>query len=229
MKKLLSIALCAAAITSFAAEVEIANVGVTSVTIPANQKNTIIAASFQDLSDTSKGVAINNLIKTATGLANGDQVMVFKGGAYYTFTWDGTAWNANTKVTGEGTSAGLDLTTQATVGEGLWFIRASAENQVTITLYGATSSTTTSTVTAKAWNLIGNPTTAAYSFEGKGVKGDSLITVVNGALCSYDRKTTGWYKTDATTGAPTKETPTVAAGMGIWYKPQSATTLDWSK
>ena len=88
MKKLLSLALCAAAATTFAAdEITLADeIGVTVVTLPAGQKETIIAASFGDL-DTGD-VSIANLVKT-TGLAAGDEILLYTAKDTY------SAWKLN--------------------------------------------------------------------------------------------------------------------------------------
>lgn len=76
MKKLLSLAFCAAATAAFAAdEITLADeVGVTMVTLPAGQTNTIIAVSFTDF-DTGN-VSISNLVKT-TSLAAGDEILLY--------------------------------------------------------------------------------------------------------------------------------------------------------
>lgn len=230
MKKLLSIALCAAAITSFAedASVEIADLGVTVVTIPAKQQNTIIAASFNDVATPANGVSINNLIKTATGLAENDQLMIIRNGSYQSWKWNGTAWEKPTTV-GEGASA-LDPTTTVTQGEGIWFIRSTAEGEeVKIVLYGAFVDSPSTTTTAKAWNLIGNAGLKAKTITD-GAKGDKIVTVVDGALREYNYVSSkGWYYQTFANGARTvhDEDPTVAAGVGFWYYTQSAVTIKW--
>ena len=228
MKKLLSIALCAAAITSFADDpsVEIADLGVTVVTIPANQQNTIIAASFNDVATPANGVSINNLIKTATGLAKDDQLMIIRNGSYQTWKWNGTAWEKPTTV-GEGATA-LEPTTTVTQGEGIWFVRSTAEgSEITLVLYGAYVSAASATVSAGTWALVGNPTTTNFSFDGKGAKGDQIIAVSSGSLKTYLRKSSQWKST--TDGVTfTAESPTVAPGVGIWYYSKSGTTIDWA-
>lgn len=227
MKKLLSIALCAAAAVSFAEEVTVATVGVTEVTIPAGQQNTIIASSFNALGG-STGVTVEKLIKTATGLAANDQLMVFRDGKYYTFNWNGSAWSANAQV-GSDTST-LPVTTATTVGEGIWFIRGGSDlsSVVKLYLYGDASDATSVTTTAGAWNLIGNPTETAFTFSATtGTKGDRIVVVDNGTLREYVRKSSGWFTTKEN-GSTVSGTPAVAAGFGIWYNPKSATSFDWS-
>ena len=234
MKKLLSIALCATAAMSFAAtEVEVASVGVTEITIPSGQQNTIIASSFSGLNGTDGGVTVEHLIKTATGLADGDQLMLFRSGKYYTFNWStADGWKANTAVeTGSSEATTFSDDTELTVGEGLWLIRNSTDGEVKLYLYGATPSSTTVTTTAGAWNLIGNPTESSYTITA-GVKGDKIVTVVEGALREYNYVASkGWYYQTFADGVRTvhDEDPTIAPGVGFWYYTQSEQTITWGK
>ena len=234
MKKLLSIALCAAATLAFAEDVSVAvaNVGVTKIEIPANQKNTIIASSFNALGG-EEGVTIEKLIRSATGLAADDQLMIFKDNTYYSFKWNATdqKWEASTAITSAGTSTENTLLTSATtIGQGIWFIRAATDlsSTVTLVLYGATPTTTNVATTKGAWNLIGNPTVNTFTFtDDFGTKGDQIVVVSNGALVNYVRKSNGWYTTGSD-GKTVKGKPTVAAGFGIWYNPKSATSFNWT-
>ena len=235
MKKLLSIALCATAAVSFAAtEVEVASVGVTEITIPSGQQNTIIASSFSGLNGTDGGVTVEHLIKTATGLADGDQLMLFRNGKYYTFNWSTStgSWSANTVVVSDSSSTTtFSVDTELTVGEGLWLIRNSTDGEVKLYLYGATPSSTTVTTTAGAWNLIGNPTESSYTITA-GVKGDKIVTVVEGALREYNYVASkGWYYQTFADGVRTvhDEDPTIAPGVGFWYYTQSSQTITWGK
>ena len=247
MKKLLSIALCAAAITSFAADeaVQIADVGVLSVTIPANQTNTIIAASFKNLSDSTKDVSIADMIKT-TNLAAGDKLLLFTGtkGTYtaWVLNSDGK-WaaaektytvNANGElVEGTGTSA----STTVTAGTGLWIVRESnTANSAAIAIYGAyTTDAKSTTTTAGAWNLIGNPGLVSKTIS-TGTKGDYIIRIVDGKQRKYmynAKKTAWYYQTKAVVNNKVKTTstygaPTIEPGEGFWYYTQSAVTIDWA-
>ena len=235
MKKLLSIALCAAAITSFADDpsVEIADLGVTVVTIPANQQNTIIAASFNDVATPANGVSINNLIKTATGLAKDDQLMIIRNGSYQSWKWNGTAWEKPTTV-GEGATA-LEPTTTVTQGEGIWFVRSTAEGEaITLVLYGAYVSSGSKSLSAKAWNLVGNASIKDLTFTDNNAPavGDRCVLVESGKLVEYTYESAekGWlYRTtelvdDQVIGGKVqkqtinyKTSLTVAPGVGFWY------------
>ena len=233
MKKLLSVALCAAASMAMAAtEVTIANVGVTKVTIPAGQQNTIIAASFNDLTDISNPAKIANLVKM-TNLTTGDELRLYKDGVYSVWTFDGDkkAWVAPTSMTSTGSAAGADpATTGATVGSGLWFIRKDASAAMDLVLYGAYLSSAQTSTLAAGWNLVGNSSFASYEIT-TGTKGDKILKVVDGAMRTYQYTGSAWgyrevknNKSVFTTG-----NPTVAAGEGIWYnsKSASAVTITW--
>jgi hypothetical protein len=231
MKKLLSVALCAVASMAMAAtEVTIANVGVTVVSIPANQTNTIIAASFNDLADISNPAVISNLVKT-TNLTAGDELRLYKDGKYSVWTFDGDkkAWIAPTSVTSTGSKAGADpATTGATAGSGLWFIRKSTA-AMDLVLYGTTLSTAKTSTLAAGWNLIGNSSFASYEIKD-GTKGDIIRKVVNGEIREYTKKTAGWkYQKIDSSGnfSWVTENPTVAAGEGIWYNAKSAGSITW--
>lgn len=257
MKKLLSLACCATAAlaaTSASAAVEqtIGTVGVISVTVPAGQKNTIIAAAFKDLSDTTKDASIANLVKT-TNLKEGDKLMLFTGSSEPYSVWvlsgDNGTWTKSEKsyyvasdgtiTEGAGTAASV---TTATAGTGLWLVRNVATDAATVTIYGAyVDGTKTTATTACAWNLIGNPGIASFS-GFTGVKGDKVVTVVSGALRQYEYSGSAWYyetteKTTKTIAGKERTivskktvegTPSIAPGEGFWYYTRSAQTLTWS-
>ena len=231
MKKLLSVALCAAASMAMAAtEVTIATVGVTKVSIPAGQQNTIIAASFNDLTDIDNPAKIAHLVKTAN-LADGDELRLYKDGKYSVWTYDGTAkaWKAPTSVTSSGSQAGDDpATTGATAGSGLWFIRKTSTDAMNLVLFGAYKSEAKTSTLATGWNLVGNSSDAEVEIKD-GTKGDIIRKVVNGEIREYTKKSAGWkYWSYANgTGSWVVENPKVAPGEGIWYNAQSAGSITW--
>lgn len=248
MKKLLSLALCAAAATTFAAD-EITlddEIGVTMVTLPAGQKETIIAASFGDL-DTGD-VSIANLVKT-TNLAEGDEILLYTAKDTY------SAWKLNAdkawekaakmyKVNADGVAVESDgddpKTTTATVGTGLWIVRKDATAAATIAIYGKYAANRTTEITANAWNLVGNAGLKPYTFTG-GAKDDKLIAVQDGARREYTYDGTKWTYSKHTTetvkfmGKDTviaketavEENPAIAPGEGFWYHTDTAKTVSW--
>lgn len=252
MKKLLSLAFCAAATAAFAAdEITLADeVGVTMVTLPAGQTNTIIAVSFTDF-DTGN-VSISNLVKT-TSLAAGDEILLYTAKDTYS-AWKLDAnkvWQKAVKtytVDGNGVateSEGDDpATTTATVGTGLWIVRKNPTTAVSIAIYGKYTAGRTSSLIADAWNLVGNAGLASYTFT-TGTAGDELIKVLaNGARRRYMYDATeGWtyfvYTTKNETiqgeekvvlqGKQEKENPTLVPGEGFWYYTTNADlTVSWN-
>ncbi len=247
MKKLLSLAFCAAAAVAFAAdEITVAEVGVTMIDLPAGQPNTIIAASFNDFAD--GGVSIENLVKT-TNLETGAQIIRYAANGTHT-AWRlnaQKAWEAIAEVTQgaeegnvtRGTSPDPSTTTP-TVGEGLWIVRPSATSNAQIALYGKFTADRTSTVVADKWNLLGNAGTAPYTFS-TGTTGDELIVVNQGSLKRYQYGDSGWFYETTETKTVTAngrdwtkvekvshlEKPTIAAGIGFWYRSTTGGTLTW--
>lgn len=242
MKKLLSLAFCAAATAAFAADeiTLVDEVGVTMVTLPAGQTNTIIAVSFTDF-DTGN-VSISNLVKT-TSLAAGDEILLYTAKDTYS-AWKLDAnkvWQKAVKtytVDGNGVateSVGDDpATTTATVGTGLWIVRKNPTTAVSIAIYGKYTAGRTSSLTADAWNLVGNAGLASYTFT-TGAAGDRLIKVnvlANGARREYRYDDTkGWtYSEETITNVKfggvdlvtvgttqVQANPTLAPGEGFWY------------
>ena len=241
MKKLLSLALCAAAATSFAVdEITLGTVGVTAITLPADQTNTIIAASFKDLA-TGNDISVANLVKT-TNLAPGDKIMLYTAKNTYS-AWvlgDNGAWQKaeKTYTVGSDGVATVDEgaasdTTTVEIGTGLWIVRENPTNAVEIALYGSIANAKSTTTVAGAWNLIGNAGQVSFNaFEG--AVGDQIVMVAdNGALRTYNLKAglgKGWYYVsyEDNTGKNNYGTPSVAPGQGFWYYTSTPKTLVWS-
>lgn len=238
MKKLLSLAFCAAAATSFAVdEITLGNVGVTAITLPAYQTNTIIAASFKDLATGNNDISVANLVKT-TNLAPGDKIMLYTNDTYSAWVLGNNgAWQKAEKtytvgsdgVATVGEGAASDTTT-VKIGTGLWIVRENPTNAVEIALYGSIANAKSTTTVAEAWNLIGNAGQVSFSaFEG--AVGDQIVMVAdNGALRTYNFKVgKGWYYVSykGNKGTNNYGTPTVAPGQGFWYYTSTAKTLTW--
>lgn len=232
MKKLLSLALCAAAATTFAAdEITLGDeIGVTMVTIPAWQTNTIIAASFKELS-TGNNISAANLVKT-TGLKKDSKLYLYGGTkdtySVWTLDADGGKWVAAAKtytIAKDGTltvGEGPLSTTTLPIGTGLWLVRSDATDEVKVALYGAYASNLGSvSLTKDTWHLVGNPKQTDLEIS-TGDNGDRLVAVNGkGVLRTYQYRTTiGWsYVTYDASGNPTrnKVDPKIAAGQGFWY------------
>lgn len=236
MKKLLSIAFCAAA--AFAASAETASttlltVGVIPVTLPAGQNNTIIAAAFTGLE--GGDLTIANVVKT-TNLAAGDQILLFKDGGYTAWVlgddkkWAKTEAAFTLDSAGNTTiSTGAETSTTVTAGQGLWIIRKNATDAANIAIYGKFVDAPSTTTAEKKWNLVGNAGLKSKTITA-GAKGDKIVTVVNGELREYNYVASkGWYYQTFADGTRTvhDEDPVIAAGVGFWYYTQSAVTINW--
>lgn len=232
MKKLLSLALCAAAATTFAAADEITlsdEIGVTMVTIPAWQTNTIIAASFKELS-TGNDISAANLVKT-TGLKKDSKLFLYGGTkdtySVWTLDADGGKWVAAAQtytIAKDGTltvGKGPSSTTPLPIGTGLWLVRSDATDEVKVALYGAYVSNLGSvSLTKDTWQLVGNPKQTDLVISTGG-DGDRLVAVnEKGVLRTYQCRASAWsYVTYDASGKPTRHSasPKIAAGQGFWY------------
>ena len=247
MKKILSIALCAAAVSAFAdpAETVLGQVGVTAIT--SSLQNTIVAVSYDDLDPSvTSGIAISNLVKTAN-LEEGDQLAIYVNGEYTTWRLavNGSVkyWEKNTatftigsdgqQTTGEGAPAS-DVT--AAVGTGIWLCRKTPPAEsFTFYIYGKPSTAKTITTTPGVWNLVGNPTqgdvpiTAAIA---RGANNDEIRVPGKNGLVNYLYKSGanegkgGWCRAAGAAGQ-LGPAPTVNAGMGFWIKTANAVEINW--
>lgn len=241
MKKLLSLAFCAAAATSFAAdEITLGDeIGVIRIELANGQENTIIAASFKDL-ETGGDISVANLVKT-TNLETGAQIIRYKADGTHeawilteSKTWEKAAATLTQGADGETTTGTGDdpSTTAPTVGEGLWIVRGdNPTGNAVIALYGKYSEGRTSSYVSEKWNLLGNAGTEAYTFT-TGMVGDKVVVARDGALRQYEYdETKGWYYPTYTTETVTilgnaqkvvsetknTENPNLAPGEGFWY------------
>lgn len=236
MKKLLSIAFCAAA--AFAASAESAStalvtVGVIPVTLPAGQKNTIIAAAFTGLEGGELTIA--NVVKT-TNLAQGDQILLFKDGGYTAWVldadkkWQKTEANFTLDSAGNNiATTGAETTTTVTAGQGLWIVRKDATDAATIAIYGKFVDAPSTTVAAKTWTLVGNAGIKNLTIS-EGEKDMHIITVVDGKLreYNYSTKKKSWGYNATTDGGAQNvvwQSPSIAPGFGFWIKTPTEKTI----
>ena len=244
MKKILSIALCAAAASAFAdpTEVELGEVGVTAIT--TSLSNAIVAVSYDDLAG-GTGMVYSNLVKTAN-LKAGDKLVEFRNNVYtgWVLVEDGgvNRWQELTeyRIDGSGKQINLDSPTADTIrgtfGTGIWLVRqepiAANGSTNTFYIYGRPATNTTSRIVGGKWNLVGNPTQSEVVIEANKVSnptyGDQIVLPVppDGKLCTYIFKgaTNGWrrngdLKDDAR--------PTLPPGLGCWILTAKDATIAW--
>ena len=251
MKKILSIALCAAAVSAFSASTEtvLGQVGVTAIT--SSLQNTIVAVSYDDLTGGS-GIVVSNFVKT-TNLTEGDQLAIFNNGTGTEIydTWilkdEGGVkyWAKNNKTfyvdangqlqTGEGTAA--SSVTNA-VGTGIWLCRTQKPAEpFTFYIYGKPVSDPVSHISANTWTLVGNPlqkTTVKIGTDAAVSKtavvkdpqtGDQIVTVeANGKLHYFVYVGSRWID-----GSTDPVDISVGPGIGFWIRTQADTTITWPK
>ena len=248
MKKLLSIALCAAAVSAFGDPTETqlgGEIGVTAIT--SSLQNTIVAVSYDDLdSSVTSGIAISNLVKTAN-LEEGDQLAIYVNGEYTTWRLavNGSVkyWEKNTatftigsdgqQTTGKGEPAS-DVT--AAVGTGIWLCRKTPPTgSFTFYIYGKPSTAKTITTTPGVWNLVGNPTQSDVPITAaivRGANNDEILVPGESGLMTYLYKdganegNGGWLRAKDAAGN-WGDPPTIKAGMGFWIKTAKKVTINW--
>lgn len=258
MKKILSIALCAAAVSAFAvpAEVELGAVGVTAIT--SSLSNTIVAISYNDLAGGS-GMVYSNLVKT-TNLTVGDRLVEFRDDKYtgwvLALAESGNVkyWKETNEIFVDGSGHQINLisstadTVRGAVGTGIWLMRQNPKdtsgNPLPFYIYGKPVSSKITTTQAGKWNLLGNPNETG-SFSGfTPVVGDQIAIPVDNGFRTYrcrvkDGKTQWFYETYSTsedgktataTATATKVygPPSVDAAKGLWYYTRDSQTINWN-
>lgn len=255
MKKTLSIALCAAAVSAFAdpTEVELGAVGVTAIT--TSLSNAIVAVSYDDLAGGS-GMIVSNFVKT-TNLTEGDQLAIFNNrtgteGIYDTWVLkkngsNALYWEKNEKTymvgtngqLKEGTGTPASSITNA-VGTGIWLVRQKpTDNNVAIPfyIYGKPVSDLVSHIKAGTWTLVGNPTQKTKVKIGPQPEGNvNTNAVVTGAQTGDQIVTVGANGTlryfvyvEGEGLGWTDGLPDIDPGIGFWILTQAATTITWPK
>ena len=250
MKKLLSIALCATAVSAFGNDATLGTVGVTAIS--STLTNTIVAVSYDDLALASgSGIAVSNFVKT-TNLTKGDQLAVFTNGVYSTWRLEQVGdtgpkyWAKNEKEftvdsdgkLEQGTGSAASDVTQA-VGTGIWLIRQNptdgSGNAKPFYIYGKPSTAMTITTKSGVWNLVGNPTQGDVPITAAivpGANNDEIRVPGKNGLVNYLYKTGankgkgGWCRAAGATGQ-LESAPTIKAGMGFWVKTVSAVEINW--
>ena len=235
MKKILSIALCAAAVSAFAdpTETVLGQVGVTKIT--TKLPTAIVAVSYGDLALTNgSGIVVSNVVKT-TNLTVGDRLAIFKNGEYTTWTLalgeeDVKYWAKNDRaffVDANGNQTEGPVTSAsgitAAVGTGIWLVRQKPTDDkgaIPFYIYGKPVDSEVSTAIAGKWTLLGNPKQAAAKPTITDMAdGDTIqMPTERGMLNVYTykealKKWTYWNeKVPEVT-----EAPEVPAGLGFWY------------
>lgn len=245
MKKLLSIALCTAAVSAFGAatEVDLGDVGVTAITSTSRQ--TVFAVSYDELAG-ADGMSVSNLVKTAN-LTAGDLLAVFNGTTYDTWVLQDKAgvktWGKNDKtfvvtangqlVEGQGNSA---AETKMDVGAGVWLVRNAdyvSGTPFTFYVYGKPVENPVFTVPAGKAVLFGNPLQTPATPTVSGMENGDVISIPREGLppmmYTYNTTKSAWrYQKES--GAFESGLPEFMAGVGCWYKAKAVggnRTIQW--
>ena len=249
MKKLLSIAVCASAVSAFATDVTVGTVGVTK--IHSTLTNTVVAVSYADLASDGE-ITVSNIVKT-TNLTAGDRLHIFTGSSeYQTYVltaapgdshlyWEKTTtWGINSsgEFYNKGGTAASDSTLAA--GVGFWLVRNTAPGGWTggafdFYTYGKPT-TAAATATSGSTKLIGNPLDGPARPVVTGMtNGDRLIIpddTAKGGVEEYKyantSKKTGWWHWVSGTRTFVDNLPTIPAGTGCWYATSGNATITWS-
>ena len=216
MKKLLAIAISAAALSAMAETVTGSN-EIGTLEITSTHKKTVVAVPFNTLGADATSIKPSDLILT-TNLTAGDQLYVYQNGAYKGWVLDNSEWEAvdSAMASSDGTPTlnPPDVNTTVPLGSGFWLVRNSSYVEgtpFTFYIYGQYAANVTSTITANAYNLIANPKSTAVTFKFAGAKGDYLIVPNGEKPKRYEYDGSKWYTKGSNAG------PVVQPGQGFWY------------
>lgn len=249
MKKILSIALCAMAVSAFAdpTVAELGEVGVTK--IETTLSNVIVSVSYDDLAGDT-GMVYSNLVKTAN-LTVGDRLIEFRNDTYTGWVLakdeqtDVMYWKGQAGVLKDSVGNEITLTSpeadrvRGRVGTGIWLIRQKPTDEkgdaIPFYIYGKPSTAMTITTIAGAWNLVGNPTQNDVEITNEiapaGHNDEILVPAGNGLLASYVFKASAsggaWHGAAVTADGALGAAPTIKAGTGFWIKTAKAVEIKW--
>ena len=220
MKKLLSIAISAAALSAVAAEIVTGSNEIGTLEITSTHKKTVVAVPFQTLGEAATSINPSNLVLTA-GLDADDQLYVYQDGDYTGWILQDNVWTAaDNVVAGIPERSAADGETTVPLGSGFWLVRNSSYKEGTsfkFYIYGQYAANVMSTITANAYNLIANPKSAEVDFGFAGAKKGDYLVVPNGERPKrYDYDGSKWY-TKGPNGVVQYGGPKVPPGQGLWY------------
>lgn len=231
MKKLLALVLSASAIAAMADVVGSNEIGTLEIT--STLKNTVVAVPFGTLGASVDTIKPSDLVLT-TGLTAGDQLYVFKDGAYQAWLLESSGWSpvANSSIGTDGlpTATAGSADTTVNTGSGFWLVRGSSYEEGTsfkFYVYGEYKENVISTIIPGA-NLIANPLDHAVApvFTGTPADGDTILVPQSGVLpLRYTYRGGNWKHNGSAT-----ELPAFVSGQGAWYiyKGTGSLTCTWN-
>lgn len=211
-------------------------IGVLPVALAAGQQEIILNIPWIEAGQSSEGVAVTNLVKTA-GLADDDTLLWYDGSDYQSWRIVDNAWVPTATVkAGSLPSATAATATELTRGQALILNRegTTATNIYVVGQYAAGSGSSTiakGTPNAPVYTLIAPPsvdsTTDLSAKLTLAEAGDEVTFMKDGQIKSYSYNGTNWGTTslDETKTPPRPVfTPvsagamTLPAGTGLYYK-----------
>ena len=237
MKKLLSIALCATAVSAIAAgesSVVLGEVGVTKIETVLS--NAIVAVSYDDLAGGQ--MVYSNLVKTAN-LTEGDRLVEFRDDKYTGWVLEKSGnvmyWKEENEFLLDGSGNQINLisptanTVRGAVGTGIWLVRQnptdSSGKPIPFYIYGKPVDNLKTDIVGGKINLVGNPTTHDVQLTKEmlvGAHAGDRIEVPGGTGVlgrqpyTYDG-TNDWWSTDSNHFPVSGRLPTIPGGQGFWY------------
>lgn len=237
MKKILPLLLASVAVAALADETAVSVNEFGLLRVDSTLENTIVAVPWLQLSgsSTESPVVVSDFVKTAN-LSNGDRLYAFNNGTGLYEAWEikNGAWEAIGTVnvdTGSITSPASADTRTLVRGGALWIVRQNP-SAGPFYLFGQSSDTaittsvTVGTASAPVWNLVANPTDAAYSLSKITNPGaaDEIYIITDGKPVKYFFKNGSWGTYVYTTRDDGKTVmdwstagTTIPRGTGFWY------------
>ena len=183
-------------------------------------------------------VKVEDMVKTSD-LAQNSKLYVPNrtAGGYDTWTLDADGkWVADKKVTISanetmvGESLGQDKAV-ANRGDSFW-LEPKFKNEATsgtIFLLGQRAEGDGTSEATAGWNLVGNASLKDVDLKDlEAETGDQIVVQDNGALRYYTfKEVKGWRYTENGKWVANGHV-TIKPGQGLWYKPATAKTIDWS-
>ena len=225
MKKLMALALSAAALSALA-DVPGNEVGL--IQINSSLKDTVVAVPFTSLS--GGNVKVSELVKT-TNLTAGDSLWVFENDKYTAWTLSGGEWTSVPTVNAGGLPIASGSTPSAgekalNLGSAIWIRRQDPSKPFWV--YGAYTDNVSTVVQANKWNLVANPRSTDSRLPPPFAKGDVVrIPSDSGFPRTYKAvmkdSTLTWQS-----GKDSYESPVLKPGEGVWYISNGgAGTINW--
>ena len=210
-------------------------VGVMGISISTNAN--LIAVPF--LGYTNDTITVADMVNTAQLDQDSKLYVPNADGTTYDIWTLGSnkKWVADPSVSisangGSGTSTSDIAANVQTDRGGAFWLDPANESTVTIYLLGKPASGAgTSTAVGGKWNLIGNASGEAVSLKDlTGANFDQIAVQVDGGVLRYYtyKSGKGWRYQDSSGGWVSNDNVTIPFGRGLWYKPDSATTINWS-